>query len=346
MNEAFRVRFTSAGAPLPVDIVDRGVRLDNEISAVPRRMLFEFDGHGEATKTRMRFVQTREGWHPYNFPLTVSADAGSLLFSGVEPDTLPPGVYNGRIMIDDLEITKHGRFRIELENGKTTDVVLEASKDRRQVSLTKPVAELPRELRRVLTADESRVDGMPLVDWLQSATPRASRKVCLLNVLAKTAALKAPLLASVRSLFWADVDRVYAEVTPDCATLMQRLADDPAKPFYGEGVPKAAIHRRLLTCAGVVEADYDLLSFRQEGKHCLQVVVGFPRSGHGPHFAEFDIDLGNPYQDVAGFLVHMGEVASPARTNHFALREKLLKSCGEFLCYDIVTPHVEARVIG
>lgn len=345
MNEAFRIRFTTNGEPLPCEIVEGGLRFGNESSATPRRMLLDFDGHGEATKTRMRFVQTREGWHPYHFPLTVRHERGGLLFSGVEPDTLPSGIYRGCIRLEDLILTNNGRFRVEVATGATTDLVLEATQDPRQVHLTSAIGELPAEIRRVLTTRASRIDGMPLADWIASPAPRASRKACLLNILARAAALRDPLLPALTSVFWAEVDRVYADVTPQCGALLAQLANDPRRPFYREGSPKAAIHRQLLTRAGLSESEYTLDSYRQEGKCGLQVVVGSPRAGVGRHVAEFDIDLGNPLQDVAGFVVHLGELVRPARTDHFALRNKLLKSCGDFVCYDIVTPRVTARVI-
>lgn len=188
---------------------------------------------------------------------------------------------------------------------------------------------------------------MPAVDWLSSMSPRASRKACLLNILAKLAGERAPLLDTVTGIFFADVDRIYTEVTPECASLMQRLADDPRTPFNAEGPPKASVHSRILTRAGVPHDAYSLRSFRQQGRNSLQVVVASPRDGRGDrHFAELDIDLGNPLQDLVGIIVHLGELVNPGKTDHVALRKKLLKtSARDFICYDVVEPHVEARVL-
>ena len=51
------------------------------------------------------------------------------------------------------------------------------------------------------------------------------------------------------------------------------------------------------------------------------------------------MDLGNPLQDVLGFVVHMGELLSGKPTNHLDLRKKLLKTrAAPFLYYTVATP--------
>jgi hypothetical protein len=348
MNEQIRIELTANGQPMPVDRLDAdGVVVRGESGAAPRRMLLEFDGVTEATRMRMRFVQQRSGWHPWLFPLNARVADGALVFSGLEPDTLPAGSYRCRLRIDDVILTAGGQFRVEVERDRMKTIVLAAREDPRQVRLTQRLDGLDERMRRVLQAAQSSVDGLSVPVWLETVGPRAVRKACLINILAKLRAMQDPLLDSVVSIFFAGVDRVYTRVTQQCGELLSRLADDAKKPFYREGPPKSPVHERILTRAGVTAADYTLDSFRQEGRNCLQVVVATPRDPERMHFAEFDIDLGNPLQDVTGFVVHIGEVAGPARTDHFALRGKLLKSsAGPFLCYDIVEPHVEAHVVG
>jgi hypothetical protein len=351
MNEHIRISLTSNGQPLPLALVEGGIVLHGESSAVPRRVLIEFDGFGDATRARMRFVQARENWHPHTFPLRIHADNGALVVEGAEAsgnaETLPPGLYICRLVIDDVQLKDKGRFRIEIKQNRGTDVELAATEDGRQVRLTRGIAELPAGIARVLSAPQSRLDDLQAIDWLNAMTPRASRKACLLNVLAKLAAIREPLLDTVDSLLFADVDRIYTEVRPELAALARRLADDPAKPFFAEGSPKAPVHLRMLKHAQVSRDDYELASYRQQGRNCLQIIVASPLEGRGDrHFAEFDIDLGNPLQDIAGFIVHLGELANPSRTDHFSLRDKLLKSTTrDFVCYDIVEPHVEVRVL-
>ena len=349
MNEQIRIRFTSNGVPLPTALVDGGLVLNGESSAAPRRIRLEFDGATPATRTRMEFVRQRHGWPPRTFPLAVTGAADGFVVAGNDRQSLPPGLYELRLTIGDLQFPKGGRLNVELDEDATVEVALEASDDPRQVRLTRPLDQLPAGLQRVLAAPRSTVDGMPALAWLDSLRPRASRKACLLNVLAKLASNSAPLLDTVETIFFADVDRIYTEVTPACAALVERLAADPRRPFFAEGTPKAAVHLRILERAGVSRDRYRLRSYRQEGRNCLQVVVAAPRDGErGRHFAEFDIDLGNPLQDVAGIFVHLGELLDPDRTDHFALRERLLRDTAarDFICYDVVEPHVDVRVLG
>ena len=57
----------------------------------------------------------------------------------------------------------------------------------------------------------------------------------------------------------------------------------------------------------------------------MQVVVAAPSVGTAPFCADMDIDLGNPLEDIDGFVVHMGELAAGGDTDHLALRPDLAK---------------------
>ena len=123
---------------------------------------------------------------------------------------------------------------------------------------------------------------------------------------------------------------------------MVHLAKDPNEPFYDEGPPHAGIHRRLLEALPEppdVKAQFrDLCSFRGEGGPSLQAVVAVPPPGLAHTYAEFDLDLGNPLQDVLGFFVHMGELLDGKSTNHLDLQKDLIKTKAKpFLYYDVVT---------
>ena len=122
---------------------------------------------------------------------------------------------------------------------------------------------------------------------------------------------------------------------------LRALAEHPTKPFFAEGRPHAAIHGRLLDAipeAPDVKARFkDLTSFRAEGKPSMQVVVAVPPSDLAHTYAELDLDLGNPLQDLVGFFVHIGELLDGKPTNHLDLRKPLAKSSArQFLCYTIV----------
>ena len=199
-------------------------------------------------------------------------------------------------------------------------------------------------IRRVL--DTSTSDGQDVVEWLQGDW-RPTRKACLLNVLATLRirpTVSTPLVQHMQHVFWISNDRLFAKVDRQRPVMLETLALDPKKPFYREGRPKSDVHlklldaipespevRRLFTPEG-------LRSFRGEGRPSLQVVIAEPPAGLGHTYAEFDLDLGNPLQDVVGFVIHMGELLDSTITNHLDLRKTLAKSIArQFLYYSIAT---------
>jgi hypothetical protein len=195
----------------------------------------------------------------------------------------------------------------------------------------------------VLRAPGSSLDGQPIEGWLSSRETRPNRKACLLNLMAKLRTVPdpaAPLITDVRNVFFAATERVYGQVNANLLARLQALADDPKKPFYAEGDPVSATHRKLLDH---IEAhgwgkreDYTLQSFRQEGRTCMQVVIASPRVATDPFCADFDIDLGDPLQDVDGFLVHMGELAFGGDTDHLELHDALAKGAmKDFVYYTV-----------
>jgi len=70
----------------------------------------------------------------------------------------------------------------------------------------------------------------------------------------------------------------------------------------------------------------------------MQIVIAVPPPDLPHTFADFDLDLGNPLQDVLGFIVHVGELLDGKPTNHLDMRRTLAKTkAAEFLNYSIVT---------
>jgi len=150
----------------------------------------------------------------------------------------------------------------------------------------------------------------------------------------------APLIRMVRDVFMVANDRLYAKVDRKLLDSLQTLANDPKRPFYAEGTPHASIHGRLLAempePPEVKSSFKNLLSFRAEGAPSMQVVIAVPPADSPHTYADFDLDLGNPLQDVAGFFVHMGELLDGKPTNHLDLRKRLAKTTSaEFLYYTI-----------
>jgi hypothetical protein len=65
-------------------------------------------------------------------------------------------------------------------------------------------------------------------------------------------------------------------------------------------------------------------------------VIATPTASFGHMFADIDLDLGNPLQDVAGLVVHVGELMDGQPTNHLDLRKKLGKGRAKpYLCYTV-----------
>jgi hypothetical protein len=355
MNERLLIRLKQDGAPVQITSLSRdGVTLNAETDAWPRALTLEFDADSPVTRYRLERVRQLNDWGSWEYRLNLSLAGGALVVTGVGPHGLPAGRYWFRLRVADLQLPG-GRVGVTLEEGGEAERELEVRADGRQVEVTLDDSG-DAHVRRVLDHAWSRLDGQAARQWLTSAHPRASRKACLLNLLAKLRAASdglsaggaggagGPLLAHVEHVFFADVDRCYAAVTPALLARLDALAADPDKPFYAEGAPKAAIHRRLRDRIENFEPDaasYRLHSFRQEGKTCLQCVVASPPGDDASRrsYAEFDLDLGNPLQDLKGFFIHLGELLSPSRTDHLKLRDKLAKDARvrDYLYYHVVS---------
>jgi hypothetical protein len=344
MNEGFRIRLRRSGKTWPIEsLTSDGIILNNERDAFPRSVTLEFDARNDITAYRMNNVRELKGWPPSQFNLKTTLVDGMLAFSGDDANSLPPGGYWLSLEIADLKVVG-GTINVDIDEDEPDAlVIVDVRPDSRTIDLTTDVDEFDAEIRRVLQAVASALDGMAIVAWLESANPRPSRKACLLNVMAKLRTVPAaadPLIADVNSIFFAGTERVYGQVTPALFQRLQALANDPDKPFYYEGNPTSATHLKLLDRIEAEgwgnKADYTLHSFRQEGRTCMQVVVATPSVAPAPFCADFDIDLGNPQQDVDGFVTHIGELAFGGETDHLTLRRKLAKGAmKQFLYYTV-----------
>lgn len=348
MNERFIVQVFKDGAPLRIDRIDsQGVVLGGEPDSWPRGFTFEFDGVSDATNYRIRRVCTLNGWD--SFRLGVGADQGGLVFAGAngDPRALPPGLYWFRLAISGLDIPNR-RFDFEIHENRTTSLTLDVSLDPRQVRLANGgnLATYDAQIVRLLSAPDSRIDGQPASDWLQSPVLRQNRKACLLDLLAKLRTAPTatdPLITAVESIFFCATERIYVKVQPAFYERLHELVENPQQPFYLEGKPTSPDHQRLLdeiAAKGLepTTAGYRLVSFRQEGRDCMQAVVAVPPVPNGQYYADLDIDLGNPLQDLEGFCIHMGELCGPdGETDHLALHDALARrETGPFLYYDVI----------
>lgn len=344
MNERIIIRLTEDGRHLPINsLTGEGLMLRNETDATPRGLVLEFDGNSPATKIRMEQVRKMRDWHPHVFNLDLQVFEGNLVITGVDSRSLPAGLYWFRLRIADLDVQKE-KIEIELDEDGEARKDVKVKKDKRNVRLSSPVTGFDNDLRRVVEANSSRLDGLSAADWLTNNQPRPRRKACLLNLLAKLRTSPAEsdhLLRNIHHIFFADVDRIYARIDRELFTRLENLSRGPAKTFIDEGSPASAGHRRLLERISRFETNteqYRLRSFRQKGQNSMQAVVAVPSDPTRNHYADLDIDLGNPLQNIVGFVIHMGELLDPGKTDHLALRAKLgkNKTIAKYLTYEVV----------
>jgi hypothetical protein len=345
VNEGFSIRLRRGGKLWRIDdlTMDGGLVFDNERDAFPRNLTLEFDGDNAATQAKMNFVRSLRGWNAGVFKLSLKEEDGLIVVSGVDQDALPSGFYWFRLTISDVLVPAKD-FRVHVEADSSDAVVnVDVKADPRDIELTEAVADFDDEIRRIIEAPASQLDGLAIPQWLDDSDPRPSRKACLLNLMAKLRTAPAPadpLIALVDSVFFCGTERVYARVQPELFARLQELADDPDQPFYAEGTPASPTHLKLLAAMQARglgnPADYTLSSFRQAGNPSMQIVCATPNVGGAPFCADLDIDLGNPLQDLQGFAIHMGELIGGDATDHLDLHDKLAKGAtGKFLYYTV-----------
>ena len=245
------------------------------------------------------------------------------------------GHYEVAMRVGGLELAQV-RHRVRLaENGRAT-IVLEETPPARRLVHSRPVAEYERRLRQIISHPRSSLDGMPAADWLTQTTHRDRRKACLLNILAKLAVLPTgtdPLMQHVKHVFFADVDRVYGAVGP---AFLERLQTSSR---FKKDRTVHSTHAKLKSLIPNTHGkDYVLVSYREGARPSMQVVVAVPPShvSDKTHYADLDIDLGNPTWDLKSLAIHIGELLDPARTNHLKLRKALGETrAGKFLYYSV-----------
>jgi hypothetical protein len=337
MNEYIEVEFRKPnGQRLRVKRqVTGGIEFD-ERDPIERTVGFQLNGRSEATRHRMRRIAQVKGWDLGQFKLAISVEDGNIVLRGVDPDALPEGHYSLRVRVEEARCVQKSTSADVDQDGHGV-VTVEVQTDDRSVAVD--LTSCDPEIERVL--DDSTIDGFPAPTWLDSPDWRPARKACLLNLLAtlRVSPSKSDnLIDDVHHVFKVLNDRAYMKVDSALKSRVENLVKDPKKPFYAEGSPNAPIHRLLLDAIPADEKPgfTDLLSFRGEGKPSLQMVIAVPPVGFAHTYAEFDLDLANPLQDVLGFIVHVGELLDGKATNHLDLRKRLAKGkATEFLYYSI-----------
>ena len=336
MNELIRIRLRRRNKPLKIRRkVPNGIELE-ERDPIQRTVYLSFDGANDITLYRMRRTRQIQGWEPHEFRLLTSVEDGAIVLRGVDAESLPPGRYWIGCRIEELKI-KSARKAVSIDEHGEAELALDAEVEDREVDVDFDACDS--KVRQVLEA--STIDGLGGRAWLADAVS-PTKKACLLNILASLRARPStnePLVRHVRHVFWVSNDRIYAKVQRQLLDELEALVLNPQRPFYREGRPRAAVHLQLLAALAEPADRFPpscLISFRGEGKPSLQTVIAEPPAGLDYTYAEFDLDLGNALQDLAGFVVHMGELLDGKPTNHLDLRRDLTKTrAGAFLSYDI-----------
>lgn len=339
MNESIEVQFQKNGRRLRVKRqLPGGIEFD-EPDPLERSVGIAFSARDDPTRVRMDSIRRIQGWQPGEFKLNVSVGNGSLLLRGVNEHALPEGRYRIRLQIEEARTPQ--LQTVSVAHDGSAVAVIDVVMDDRTVDVD--LTDADESIAGVL--ERSSVDGASAVDWLADKDRRPARQACLLNLMASLRTrptIGAPLVKLVHDVFLVANDRMYARVDRKLLDTLQTLAADPNRRFYSEGTPHAAIHGRLLTelpeSLEVKARFKDLTSFRAEGKPSMQVVVAAPPADLPHTYAEFDLDLGNPLQDVVGFFVHLGELLDGKPTNHLDMRKPLAKTtAAQFLYYTVVS---------
>jgi len=342
MHEYIEIQFRRKNKPFWINRQVKGGFEFEEPDPPTRSIDLGFSPFGDGTKYRMMHIRQIKGWSPSEFRLRISVEDGSLVIRGDDEFSLPEGFYEITANVDSAKVRKRPK-RVEVKHDSHGVVVVELELDERTIDVD--ISEADEAILDVL--ERSSFDGQPGTTWIEDDEVRPTRRACALNLLASLRvfpSLSAPLLADLNCLIHGGDERTYAQVTPafcDRVTALSEAHD----LVYPEGPPHASIHELLLkaidefdpAAVGIFLKD-GLRSFRAEGGPSLQMVITTdPTRNYAFRFADLDLDLGNPLQDIAGFVVHIGELLDGKPTNHLDLRKKLGNGkAAPYLYYKVV----------
>lgn len=337
MNESITLEFRKDGVKVPVNSfnVQNGIVLGSETSAWPLTMAIGIIPASPVTAFAMDGVRQRMDWQKPRYLFNVALVNGALRVTGIKDFGLPAGRYKLSIDLKGVRL-KQNQAEIDVPQDGSGLMAISLAPEKQRFEFAADMIPATDVTARVLGAPESLLDGQPALDWLKAAGPRIQRKACLLNILAAlrcTPNASDPLCAGVKSVFFADVDRIYAGLSGD---FLQRLLQAPN--LHKEGTPKAGIHARMLArIPGRRPEEFRLESFRLGEFNSLQLCLALPRqpSDDDTVYADIDIDLGNPLASLGGLIVHLGELIDPGQTNHLQLFANLRQQPGfsDFLYY-------------
>jgi len=342
MHEYIEIQFRRKKKPFLINRQVNGGFEFKEPDPPARSIDVGFSPFDDGTKYRMMHIRQVKGWQPSEFRLRMSVEDGSLVLRGDDEYSLPEGWYNVTANVDSAKVKKKPP-RVEVKHDSHGVVVIDLELDERTIDVD--ISEADEQILDVLA--RSVIDDQAGTLWIDDDDVRPTRRACALNLLANLRvfpSLSNPLIADVTCLIHGGDERTYAQVSPAFCDRVTKLSEDHDL-VYPEGPPHASIHELMLksidgfdpAATGVFLAS-GLRSFRAEGGPSLQMVITTePQKTYASRYADLDLDLGNPLQDIAGFVVHIGELLDGKPTNHLDLWKKLKKGkAAPFLYYKVV----------
>jgi hypothetical protein len=338
MADQLRFLLTANGEPLRCEHqTQAGVLLSGDgPDLFGRAVSLEFWPLTEDFRLRFRRRLAEQGWR--ELFLTMNVDEGAVIFDSDHP--FPPMVYGCRLRIQGLEMPAIQHVDIG-EDAVPIDIPVPIL----LTTLASVRTPSDAKIKKLLEDPNSRIDGMPALDWVLTSED-AARKACVLNLLAKlrcVPSIDKPLIDYVDSIIAVQLERVYARVRKEIVSAAGPL--QRAGAFNDKGPPNSSTHQLLVTwIASKLDppetAAYTLKSYRQDvTRDSLQVVIASPhdRASNAGWYADLDIDLGDPLTDIVGFVTHMHELSTDTITDHVALYEDLAEdpALNPFLYYKV-----------
>jgi hypothetical protein len=315
------------------------VWFQNEFDKTPHKMRIGFEPKGEATRHRIESIKTKNNWKTYRF--NVANDSGVLTCRTTDPKDMPEGHYLVRLWVEDFDIDKKPiTLRLKKDVG---EIIVMITPEKRKVHAQDRFTNACDGMISKLLTDSGNIDSLPAAEWLKNEDSRPQRRACLFNLLAvlKTSPEKhdpTPLLTYMKKIFLVLSDRVYVEANPKLKDRLDQLVS--TMNFYTDHEPKDPVHQNVFKFheKELNPKDYHLYSYRQSGSPSMQICIGIPNIPDKKEFpcvADLDLDLGNPLQDVVGFIVHISELFSSNKTDHIEIHDSLnVDPTKDFLYYD------------
>ena len=341
MAARFVIRFQRGGRPIsitqfrtsPQQAFEQGIVLDGETSAFPRKLSLSLSPIDAGTKVLFKRVQQRHGW-VNRFDLEAGKVRNGIRFEGVDGASLPEGRYDLKLAVGELPFAKRQQV-VSVSKSSTATVVFDAKPAKKTISLS-PFSDFDQNSLDILNHKASMLDGFSAVDWLTNREHQDRRKACLLNILAKLAAVppyrSRQLNHVVRNIFHCEMDRIYCAVKP----AFHRIV----KGTFNKDATIHSTHKRLLARIPHASAkQFELISYREGVASSMQAVVAIPPKDipDQTHYVDLDIDKNNPSFDAARFLLHIGDLFNPNKTNHFKIRKTLIgQNTKKFVYYKVV----------